>query len=82
MNVMRVDPEGTADDVALRGIEAIEDFFRELKMPTSIHELGIDPTDEELKLMAHKCSIDAREAKDLRRYLHEEDMYKIYKAAL
>ncbi len=24
MNVMRVDPEGTADDVALRGIEAIE----------------------------------------------------------
>ena len=49
MNVMRVDPEGTAD-VALRGIEAIEDFFKtELKMPTSIHELGIDPTDEELK---------------------------------
>ena len=82
MNVMRVDPEGTADDVALRGIEAIEDFFRELKMPTSIHELGIDPTDEELKLMAHKCSIGCKGSKGSAKVLHEEDMYKIYKAAL
>ena len=82
MNVMRVDPEGTADDVALRGIEAIEDFFRELKMPTSIHELGIDPTDEELKLMAHKCSIGCKGSKGSAKVLHEEDMYEIYKAAL
>ena len=82
MNVMQVDPEGTADDVALRGIEAIEDFFRELKMPTSIHELGIDPTDEELKLMAHKCSIGCKGSKGSAKVLHEEDMYKIYKAAL
>ena len=82
MNVMRVDPEGTADDVALRGIEAIEDFFRELKMPTSIHELGINPTDEELKLMAHKCSIGCKGSKGSAKVLHEEDMYKIYKAAL
>ena len=82
MNVMRVDPEGTADDVALRGIEAIEDFFRELKMPTSIHELGIDPGDDELKLMAHKCSIGCKGSKGSAKVLHEEDMYKIYKAAL
>ena len=27
MNVMQVDPEGTADDVALRGIEAIEELL-------------------------------------------------------
>ncbi|MFQ9345300.1 MAG: iron-containing alcohol dehydrogenase [Coprococcus sp.] len=60
MNVMQVDPEGTADDVALRGIEAMEDFYREIKMPTSIHELGIDPGDDELKLMAHKCSIGCK----------------------
>ena len=31
MNVMQVDPEGTANDVALRGIEAMEDFYREIK---------------------------------------------------
>ena len=51
-------------------------------MPTSIHELGIDPTDEELKLMAHKCSIGCKGSKGSAKVLHEEDMYKIYKAAL
>ena len=82
MNVMQVDPEGTADDVALRGIEAMEDFYREIKMPTSIHELGIDPGDDELKLMAHKCSIGCKRSKGSAKVLHEEDMYEIYKAAL
>ena len=76
MNVMQVDPEGTADDVALRGIEAMEDFYREIKMPTSIHELGIDPGDDELKLMAHKCSIGCKGSKGSAKVLHEEDMYK------
>ena len=73
---------GTADDVALRGIEAMEDFYREIKMPTSIHELGIDPGDDELKLMAHKCSIGCKGSKGSAKVLHEEDMYEIYKAAL
>lgn len=82
MNVMQVDPEGTADDVALRGIEAMEDFYREIKMPTSIHELGIDPGDDELKLMAHKCSIGCKGSKGSAKVLYEEDMYEIYKAAL
>ena len=82
MNVMQVDPEGTADYVALRGIDALEDFLREIKMPTSIHELGIDPGDDELKLMAHKCSIGCKGSKGSAKVLHEEDMYEIYKAAL
>lgn len=82
MNVMQVDTEGTADDVALRGIETMENFFREIKMPTSIHELGIVPTDEELKLMAHKCSIGCKGSKGSAKVLHEEDMYQIYKMAL
>ena len=40
------------------------------------------PTDEELKLMAHKCSIGCKGSKGSAKVLHEEDMYKIYKAAL
>mgnify|MGYP000485407585 FL=1 len=51
-------------------------------MPTSIHELGIDPGDDELKLMAHKCSIGCKGSKGSAKVLHEEDMYEIYKAAL
>lgn len=82
MNVMQVDPEGTADDVAIKGIEAMEAFYREIKMPTSIHELGINPTDEQLREMAHKCSIGCKGSKGSAKVLHEEDMYQIYKAAI
>ena len=82
MNVMQVNPEGTAEEVALRGIEAMETFFREIGMPTSIHELGIEPGEEDLKLMAHKCSIASKGSKGSAKVLHEKDMYKIYKAAL
>ena len=82
MNVMHVDTEGTADDVAVRGIEAMEEFYREIGMPTSIHELGIEPTEEDLKTMAHKCSIACKGSKGSAKVLHEEDMYQIYKAAL
>ena len=82
MNVMQVDTEGTADDVAVRGIEAMEEFYREIGMPTSIHELGIEPTEEDLKTMAHKCSVACKGSKGSAKVLHEEDMYQIYKAAL
>lgn len=82
MNVMQVDTEGTADDVAVRGIEAMEEFYREIGMPTSIHELGIKPTEEDLKTMAHKCSVACKGSKGSAKVLHEEDMYQIYKAAL
>lgn len=34
------------------------------------------------KLMAHKCSIGCKGSKGSAKVLHEEDMYKIYKAAL
>lgn len=43
------------EETALRGIEAMEDFFRSLHMPTSLHELGLHPVDEEIRIMAEKC---------------------------
>ena len=58
VNVMGVsndftDPEGTA----LRGIEAIEDFYRRIGMPTSIGELlGRTVADDEIAEMVDKCS--------------------------
>ncbi|MBP5687961.1 MAG: iron-containing alcohol dehydrogenase [Muribaculaceae bacterium] len=46
-------PEETAE----RGICAVEEFYRQIGMPTSIHELlGRDITDQEIDIMVEKCS--------------------------
>lgn len=80
--VMGVRDEGSKEEIALKGIEATEDFFRKIHMPTTMTELGIHPTKEELELMAHKCSIASGGKKGSAKVLVEEDMLEIYKMAL
>ena len=41
----------------LRGIEAMEAFFRSLNMPTSLKELDLTPTDAQLSEMAEKALV-------------------------
>ena len=81
IEVMGVKEEGSKEEVALKGIEAVEDFFRKIHMPTSMTELGIEPTEEELELLAHKCSIASGGKKGSAKVLVEEDMLAIYKMA-
>lgn len=45
-------------EAAQKGIAATEDFFREIGMPTSLTELGLTPTAEELDTLAFKCSFE------------------------
>ena len=80
--VMKVSEEGTDEEIALRGIEAMEDFYREIKMPVNLKELGIAPSEEELKEMAHKCALGVGGASGSARVLREGDMYEVLKAAL
>ena len=83
VNVMDVpndftDPEGTA----LRGIEAVEQFYHAIGMPTNIKELiGKDITDEEIKEMVRKCSRDYTATCGGLKVLNAEDMENIYKMA-
>ena len=59
-----------ADDkkASLAGIAATEDFFREIGMPTSLTELGLSPSQEELDTLAWKCSFqDTRTIGDIRK---------------
>ena len=51
-------------------------------MPTNMRELGINPTEDELKTMAHKCSVSVGGASGSARVLNEEDMLAIYKASV
>ena len=80
INVMCIAPDaGSDEEIALKGIEAMEDFYREIKMPTNLKELGVNATDEDFKLMAHKCAVGVNGAKGSAKLLREEDMLEIYK---
>ncbi|MBO4533953.1 MAG: iron-containing alcohol dehydrogenase [Treponema sp.] len=79
INVMGVATTGTDEEIALKGIEAMEDFYRQIKMPTNLRELGVNATEEDLKLMAHKCAVGVDGGKGSARFLKEEDMLEIYR---
>ena len=79
INVMGVPATGTDEEIALKGIEAMEDFYRQIKMPTNLRELGVNATEDDLKLMAHKCAVGVDGGKGSARFLKEEDMLEIYR---
>ena len=81
VNVMGVEPEGTDEEIALKGIEALEDFFRRIHMPTNLRELGVNATEEDLVTMAHKCAVGVGVAMGSARLLREEDMLAIFRAS-
>ena len=82
LNVMRVEPAPSDEETALRGIGALEDFFRRIGMPTNLRELGVDASDEDLALMAHKCAVGVDGAMGSAKLLREEDMLSIFKASV
>jgi alcohol dehydrogenase YqhD (iron-dependent ADH family) len=82
LNVMEVDNKGTDEEIALAGIEAMEDFYRSINMPTNLRELGITATDEDLVTMARKCAVGVGGGKGSAKFLKEEDMLAIYRAAM
>lgn len=82
INVMGVKDEGTDEEIALKGIEAMEDFYREIKMPTNLRELGIKATEEDLVTMAHKCAVGVGGAMGSAKLLNEDDMLAIYRASM
>ena len=81
VRVMGLEDTGDAEEMAVRGIEAMEAFFREIKMPTNLRELGLTPSEEELKELAHKCSLNTGGHKGSAKVLYEADMLAIYEMA-
>ncbi|MDO4338948.1 MAG: iron-containing alcohol dehydrogenase [Eubacteriales bacterium] len=70
------------EKTALAGIEAMEDFFRSVEMPTSIGELGLTLTDAQIQELAFKCSFEDTRTIGTFRRLNRKDMEKIYHSAL
>jgi len=82
LNVMGVDNEGTDEEIALKGIEAMEAFYHEINMPVNLRELGVNATDEDLIEMAHKCAVGVGGAMGSAKLLDEAAMLAIYRAAM
>ena len=82
LNVMGVEDSGTDEEIALRGIEAMEDFYRSINMPTNLRELGVNPTEDELREMAHKCAVGVGGSMGSAKVLDEEAMLAIYRASM
>ena len=71
-------PELTAE----HGVEAMEAFYRQIGMPTSIPELiGRPATDDEIALMVSKCSRGGSIAVGAMEVLHEAEMATVYRMA-
>ena len=70
------DPERTA----LAGIEAMERFYREIGMPTSVRELGHCLNESEIEQLAEKCALRNPNLGGFRR-LDREDLAEILRMA-
>ncbi|MDO4548788.1 MAG: iron-containing alcohol dehydrogenase [Clostridia bacterium] len=81
VNVMGVSPLENDGETALAGIRAMEDFYRQIGMPTSLTELGICPTDEQMREMAEKCCIHGKRRVGCVIPLDADDVEKIYHMA-
>ena len=65
-------------ETALAGIEAMENFSGLVEMPTSLHELGLDLTDQQIHDLAFKCSFEDTRTIGVFKQLNMRDMEKIY----
>lgn len=81
INVMNVEEVGSDEEIALKGIEAMEKFYHSIGMPTSIKELGLDLTDADIEKLADQCCDACGGHKGSAKVLYREDIVKIYKMA-
>ena len=74
----------TGDPVAdgLRGIGAMEDYYRSIRMPVNLRELGVgELTEEQIDELAEKCTYFGRRTIGQFKVLGKEDIKAIYRMA-
>ncbi|MBP3731177.1 MAG: iron-containing alcohol dehydrogenase [Mailhella sp.] len=81
LRVMQVKPGKDAAETALKGIMALESFFRSIGLPVSMSGLGIFPTDDQIRQMACSAAAGAGGGKGSAMFLKEDDIAAIYAMA-
>ncbi len=79
--VMGVSGAGTHEEMAEKGIAAMENFFRAIHMPVSLSELGVTPSEAQIRDMAEKCWRGIGGPVGVVRPLEVEDIVNIYHMA-
>ncbi|MDE6830449.1 MAG: iron-containing alcohol dehydrogenase, partial [Lachnospiraceae bacterium] len=80
-NVMQIPHGEEKEQTALKGIAAMEEFYRSVDMPTSIKALGVEVTDAQIEELAEKCTFFGRRTVGCVKALGKEDIMRIYEAA-
>ena len=80
-NVFEIPCGSDLKEAALKGIEAMEQFYRYMEMPTSVSDLGITLTDEQIETLSYKCSFENTRTIGVVKKLNMEDMANIYRMA-
>ena len=80
-NVFGIEKIGTDEEIAIKGIETMENFYKDIEMPISISETGINLSDENVEMLAEKCSNNGTRYIGSFKKLFKEDMAKIYSMA-
>ncbi len=81
VKVMGVPDYKEDDKTSLEGIIAMEQFYKSIGMPTSIHEMGIDLTNDQIHELAYKCSFMNTRTIGRFQILDMEDMKNIFTMA-
>ena len=81
-DVMGVEPCASDEETAVAGICALEEFFREIDMPTNMRELGIEPTEEQIKELALGCEAAVGGQIGTAKLLKLADMEEIFRMSL
>lgn len=81
VDVLGVTPGADDEETIEKGIQTMEQFYRDINMPTNLKELGIEPTDEQISQMALGCEKACGGVNGCVLPLKKEDMEKIYKMA-
>ena len=76
-NIQETDDE----KAAVAGIEAMENYYRSVGMPTSLCELGIHATEEQIKEMADKCSFYGKRTVGVMKKIGAPEAAEIYRMA-
>ena len=82
VQVMGVAPAESDEATARAGIEAVEDYYRSVGMPTNLRELGVTPTEQQITRMAESAASAGGGRIGVVRRLDANDIAAIYRAAL
>ena len=82
VQVMGVAPAESNEATARAGIEAVENYYRSVGMPTNLRELGVTPTEQQIIRMAESAASVGGGRIGMVRRLDANDIAAIYRAAL